>query len=154
MTYEALARLHSRAMTFPAPWDARAIANLMETPGTFVTTLPLSFQDSGGQREENVLKAFAIGRVTLDEAELLTLAVDPDYRRTGLGSASLDAFESAARGRSATRAFLEVAATNTAARALYRKAGYTEDGLRKGYYHPKDAAPIDAILMSKPLLTD
>ena len=107
----------------------------MNSPGGFVVA-----QDTG----------FALGRVVEDEAELLTLAVSPRAQRKGTGAQCLGAFEREARARGAKRAFLEVAATNIAARALYAKAGWEEGGVRPGYYRA-DPAPIDAILMSKAL---
>ena len=60
------------------------------------------------------------------------------------------AFEAGAAARGAIRAFLEVAAPNTAARALYASAGWQDAGLRKDYYRtPK--GNLDAILMDKRL---
>ncbi|MEP0565003.1 MAG: GNAT family N-acetyltransferase, partial [Paracoccaceae bacterium] len=91
---------------------------------------------------------FALGRVILDEAELLTLAVDPDHQRRGVGCRLLAGFEAKAQNQGATRAFLEVATTNLAAKSLYAAASWRVDGLRKGYYRAKPQ-PIDAAMMSK-----
>lgn len=135
MTPDAMAAIHATAMTVPRPWSAETIAGLMNSPGGFVVS-----RNTG----------FALGRVVEDEAELLTLAVSPKEQRTGTGTWCLAAFESRAFDEGARRAFLEVAATNTAARALYAKAGWREDGVRSGYYRA-DPEPIDAILMSKAL---
>jgi ribosomal-protein-alanine N-acetyltransferase len=55
-----------------------------------------------------------------------------------------------AHGRPA-RMFLEVAAGNIAARALYDRAGYCECGRRKGYYQRPDATRDDAVVMEKAL---
>jgi len=77
-----------------------------------------------------------------DEAELLNLAVDPDYRRRGVASGLLDALLKIARGE----IFLEVAQTNTAAVGLYLKFGWEQTGLRKGYY---SQGMINAIVMKK-----
>jgi ribosomal-protein-alanine N-acetyltransferase len=135
MTPDALGRLHTRAMQVPGPWSARDFEQFLATPGVFLVT---------------EAQGFALGRATLDEAELLTLAVDPDHQRGGIGARLLRGFEQGAENRGATQAFLEVAANNTAAKALYAKAGWTVDGLRKGYYRAKPAA-IDAVTMSKAL---
>ena len=135
MTPEALAALHARAMVVPGPWSAVTISGFINGPGAILVT------ETAG---------FALGRVASDEAELLTLAVDPAHRRMGVGERCLAAFELEARNQGAARAFLEVAATNKAAHALYVKAGWQKDGLRKAYYRAKPS-PIDAITMSKAL---
>jgi [ribosomal protein S18]-alanine N-acetyltransferase len=131
-----MAALHAAAMTTPRPWSEAEFAALLATPGVFAT---------GDAR------AFAMGRVVLDEAELLTIATHPDHRRRGLGRATLAAFESAARARGATTAHLEVAADNAPALGLYEAAGYRRTGLRRGYYRTPGGVPEDAILLAKPL---
>jgi ribosomal-protein-alanine N-acetyltransferase len=131
-----MAALHAAAMTTPRPWSADEFAALLATPGAFAT---------GDDR------AFAVGRVVLDEAELLTIATHPGHRRRGLGRAALAAFESEARARGAAIAHLEVAAENAPAIALYDVAGYRRTGLRRGYYRSADGAPVDAVLMAKAL---
>jgi ribosomal-protein-alanine N-acetyltransferase len=129
-----MAALHAAAMTFPRPWSEAEFAALLATPGTFAT---------GDAR------AFALGRIVLDEVELLTIATHPDHRRRGLARAALAAFESTARARGAATAHLEVAAGNAPALALYDGAGYRRAGLRRGYYRTPEGAPEDAILLAK-----
>lgn len=123
-------------MIAPPPWSAGTFEAFLSAPDTVLVT-------SG--------RAFALGRVIADEAELLTIAVDPEARGGGLGRACLAAFEKDAATRGAARAFLEVSRDNTAARALYASAGFREDGVRRGYYRAADGTSADAILMSKPL---
>ncbi len=136
MTPEALAALHAQGFSTPRPWSAAEIAGLLASPGCF-----LLGADS----------AFLIGRCVLDEAELLTLVTAPAARRQGRARALLDGFLAEARARGAARAFLEVAADNVAARALYAAAGWQEDGRRRGYYQGPDGQKTDAILLSRPL---
>lgn len=138
MTPEALAALHARAMETPTPWTAQDFRELLVHEGAFQISRP---------------HAFALGRVILDEAELLTLATDPDHRRKGFARTCLAGFEVEARARGAVRAHLEVAASNTPACALYESAGWRQTGLRKAYYRGPRGR-IDAIVMSKPLLAD
>jgi len=95
--------------------------------------------------------AFAAGRVILDEAELLTIAVAPAKRRKGLAEHALGQLETAMHARGAARCFLEVAADNTGAIALYSKSGYTESGRRRDYYGAKNVSKTDALIMVKPL---
>lgn len=77
-----------------------------------------------------------------DEAEILNLAVDPAWRRRGVGSALLQAVAQRARGT----IYLEVAELNAAAIALYRKLGWVEAGLRTGYYNH---GTLNAVVMKK-----
>lgn len=135
---EALAALQARALPFPRPWGADEIAALLAGPGAILCTL--------GPR------GFALGRALAGEAELLTLVVDPTLHRQGLGRRLLAAFEAAARHKGAQEAYLEVAADNQAACALYRAAGWRVRGLRKGYYKRPDGCRIDAHVLAKPLL--
>ncbi len=77
-----------------------------------------------------------------DEAEVLNLAVDPAWRRRGVGSALLAAVLERARGT----IFLEVAEPNSPAIALYRKQGWVDVGRRAGYYNH---GTVNAVVMKK-----
>ena len=134
MSPAAMAALYARAFPQSRAWSADEIAGLMAAPGFAVTT------DAG----------FALGRAVAGEAELVTVAVDPGARRQGEGRALLAAFDAQARALGAETAFLEVADDNTAARGLYRAAGWVETGRRKGYYR-RAAGTVDAVMMNKTL---
>jgi ribosomal-protein-alanine N-acetyltransferase len=84
------------------------------------------------------------------EATLLTIAVAPTARRTGVGRDLVAEFLLQSHDRQATSAFLEVAETNHAARALYTAAGFAPTGRRKGYYRSAGQS-VDAILMGRPI---
>ena len=129
-----MAVLHQRCFTTPRPWSQNEIAALIEEPAVFVVSR------SGG---------FALGRTVADEAELLTLAVPPEDRRAGIGRALLAAYEEKARSRGAQESFLEVAADNHAAVALYEQAGYGPRGQRRGYYRRPDGTRCDAIVLRR-----
>jgi len=83
------------------------------------------------------------------QADVLTIAVRPAYWGQGIGSALLDALLDAARDRGCTEVFLEVRADNPRAHGLYRRRGFEELGVRRGYYQPSG---VDAIVMRKDLL--
>jgi len=134
---EDMAALHARCFTVPRAFTAAEFAGFLEAPTCFVTHM------AGG---------FALGRVIADEAELLTIAVDPGQRRAGIGRRVLVAFEDTAQARGAATVFLEVAAGNDAARGLYTTAGYCESGRRPAYYRHPDGQKEDAVLMDKALL--
>ncbi|WP_281824740.1 GNAT family N-acetyltransferase [Jannaschia rubra] len=124
MTPADMAALHGLCFSGTARWPAEAFARTLEGRGIFVV------EAAGG---------FALGRAVADEAELLTFAVHPDRRRLGIGRDLLERFEAAARDRGAVSAYLEVAADNDAARALYAGAGWDVAGRRAGYYGAGDA---------------
>lgn len=137
MTPEALARLHAAAFTIPRPWTAPEFEALLEQAGVFVHC-----EGEAG---------FILGRVVVNEVELLTLAVDPDARRHGHGRRLVERFEATAAARAATRALLEVAEDNTAAQALYTAMGYRVTARRPRYYTQPDGAPVTALIMDKAL---
>lgn len=89
----------------------------------------------------------ALGRTAADEAELLTIAVLDGHRRLGAGARLLAAVMDWAKERGAARLYLEVGADNSAARALYGRAGFTEAGRRRAYYRRGKAALADAVIM-------
>lgn len=133
MTPQAMAALHTRAFTMPRPWTAAEFSGFLQDPAVVTVS-----RDTG----------FALGRVVLDEAELLTIAVDPDARRRGSGTMLMGDFIAACAARDVTRIFLEVAATNAPARALYDRFGFSCTGRRTGYYREPDGKTVDAVTMS------
>lgn len=136
MTPQSLAALHSTAFSRTRAWSEDEFARLLAQKGTKCT---------------GDMRCFVLTRTIVDEAELLTLATDPAYRRKGLAAQTLRAAEVECAKAGATRMFLEVAEDNAAARALYSKAGYSQIGRRPGYYLPKDRAPIAALVLCKGL---
>jgi ribosomal-protein-alanine N-acetyltransferase len=89
--------------------------------------------------------------VVQDSAEILTVGVVPEARRSGAARRMLTDLLAEAVRRGATQAFLEVRTDNVAARALYAAEGFVEVGLRRGYY---DGGRVDAVTMSKSLRGD
>lgn len=116
------AALHARC--FADPWDEAAMASLLGSPG--VTGLVI---EAAGAPAGLILVRTAAG-----EAEILTLGVDPEARRAGLGAALLDAALDTARADQCETVFLEVSEANAAAAALYASAGFAETGRRARYY--------------------
>ncbi len=84
-----------------------------------------------------------------DRLDILSVATAASSRRQRCGTRLVQAAIAAARAAGLPAVTLEVAAQNLAARALYRGLGFTEDGLRRGYYPaPAGGAADDAVLMS------
>jgi ribosomal-protein-alanine N-acetyltransferase len=131
---DVLAQLH--AQCFEEAWDEGSMQGLLATPGTFGVI--------GAAGEDSAPIAFAMARRALDEAEILSIGVIPDARGLRLGQAILTGLLDQARRNGVRSMFLEVAADNNPAIALYRGAGFEAAGLRKGYYTRKGSAPVDA----------
>ncbi len=125
-----LAAIH--AQCFPDAWDEQVLDDLLMTPNTFL------FAGDGG---------LVVARVAADEAEILTLAVSPQARRLGAGTALVQAAAAHAFGLGARALFLEVAAGNAAARALYGRLGFIARGRRQGYYTAEREKPEDALIL-------
>lgn len=98
--------------------------------------------------------ALAVVQIIADEAELLTLAVDPMQQRTGLGRKLMARIETLARDHNCASIVLEVAETNTAARALYETFGFAEVGYRKNYYAPIGKTRLSALVLRRNLASN
>ncbi len=81
-----------------------------------------------------------------DEAEIARIAVAKELQRQGVARALLDDFESVCRAQEINKLLLDVRSGNMAARALYEKSGFQEDGIRQRFYRDPEE---DAVLMSK-----
>ncbi|HEV8385347.1 MAG TPA: ribosomal protein S18-alanine N-acetyltransferase [Candidatus Acidoferrales bacterium] len=93
--------------------------------------------------EEEQVVGFIVARTIGDEWEIENVAVAGQARRRGLGTRLLGEFLDLARNSGARAVFLEVRESNLAARALYEKWAFVENGRRKGYYRdPEEDALI------------
>jgi len=81
-------------------------------------------------------------------ADLMTIAVAPGHRGTGIGGELLADLEERAAAAGAEALLLEVRADNEAARSLYDRRGYAVLTVRRGYYQPGN---VDALVMRKML---
>ena len=134
---EELARLHARAFASTGRgWSAAEFTELLDVPNCILCHEP---------------HGFALSRVIAGEAELITLATDPDHRRQGIAMRVLQSVERDAAAAGAARQLLEVAEDNPGARALYDGAGYGQVGRRAGYYPRTGGMPVDALILSKDL---
>lgn len=70
----------------------------------------------------------------LDEATILNVCVAPKYQHNGIAKAGLLKVLDNLRSSDYKIVFLEVRESNLAAQSLYKKLGFNEDGIRKGYY--------------------
>ena len=122
-----LANLHK--LCFPhKPWSAEDFAELKKSGCEIIASQ----------------NGFIVYRTVLDEAEIITIGVHPDARKAGIASAMLGIMENELKKSGVKSIFLEVAENNIPARELYKSNGYSEIGVRAGYYDG-----VDAIMMKK-----
>ncbi len=140
---DRLAELH--AACFDEAWDADAFATLLAMPGAFALLAEEPARD--------IPSGFLMIRGVGDEAEIITLGVLPARRRKGLARDLLAGGVKEAVSRGARRLFLEVAADNDAALALYHAAGFTQVGRRADYYHRPDG-DMAALVMARDMTID
>ena len=81
------------------------------------------------------------------DADILTVAVDPDFRLRGIARHMVTSLIDWAYSKKSPTIFLEVEKSNLAAQALYISEGFTVISMRSDYY----GAGIDALVMSKVL---
>ena len=95
------------------------------------------------------LAGYVLGRVVVDQAEILSIAAAPRCRRSGIGRRLLDTVLATMVERGAISVWLEVRVSNVAARALYEAAGFVATGLRRDYYRQ----PLeDALVLRRELM--
>ncbi len=128
---------YERAMFGPEAWSTWAYRQELADRETRYYIV--SVGEDGG------LLGWAGARIVGDEAEILTVGVIPGARRIGVGTALLDDLLAEARRRGAAQVFLEVRIDNDDAQRIYRRAGFSDMGRRRGYY---DNGRTDALTMS------
>ncbi len=131
--------LEIEEISFATPWSSRTFINLMLRPNAamFVAADP-----------RDAVIGYAVVWFAGPEAELGDLAVHPDARGRGVGGALVESVIREALARGAREVFLEVRASNAAARRLYERAGFAVAGCRPGYY----SDPVeDALIMRREL---
>ena len=118
---------------FSDPWSEKSILSELENP------LSCWLVAMDGEH----LAGYVGSQTVLGETDMMNLAVDPDYRRKGLGKELILSLIEALRQRESRCLTLEVRDSNAPARALYEGLGFQEIGRRKNYYrNPKEDALI------------
>ncbi len=125
-------------------WDRQAFAELLAMPGAF-GLMAEPAHEPGYEAPIGLV----LMRVAADEAEIVTLAVLPEWRRQGAGFLLMQKGASEAATRGAARLFLEVAEDNFAARKLYASLGFDPVGRRANYYARGSLGSVAAIVMSQ-----
>ena len=122
---------------FDDPWELKAFTSELENK--------ISVYFAARDEESGRIVGYAGVWLMYDCADITNIAVDPDFRREGLGGKMLELLTDVSRERGMESITLEVRASNAPAIALYEKYGFKECGLRKRYYKNNE----DALLMTK-----
>jgi ribosomal-protein-alanine N-acetyltransferase len=138
---EDCARLHATAFAYP--WSREEFAVMLASPSTIGA--------AALDPRRGTLRGFVVSRLAADEAEILTVAVEPAARGAGVGRALISDHLRQAANAGARTIFLEVDEHNAPALALYRRHGFAQVGERAGYYRRPDGEPAKAIVMRRNL---
>ncbi len=122
--------------SFPDPWPDKS----------FQDCLHLGY-DCRVLEQNFVIQAYGIMVVENGDAHILNLCVRFELRRKGRGRIIMDHLLDLARVGGANTMFLEVRSSNLPAIQLYESMGFSQIGVRRGYY-PGSEGGEDAIVMA------
>lgn len=127
---------------FSAPWTRKMLeAELM---GNQFARFLVARDESGPRTSAHRIVGYLCFWIVFEEVRLMNLAVLESMRRRGIATALVSDALSMGLDHAATRAVLEVRASNHAAQTLYRRLGFTHVSTRASYY----TSPVeDAVLM-------
>ena len=138
------AAIHARS--FPFAWSAGEFERLLAAENVFADG---ACDSQGKAHSSKALYGFALSRQAADEAELLSIAIDPARRGLGFGHTLMQAHLGQAARRGVRSMFLEVEEANGAAIALYQRLGFAQVGRREGYYRAADGAKTAALILRR-----
>ena len=93
---------------------------------------------------DNKVVGFLGTWIVLDESHITNIAIHPNYRNQGIASKLLEELLNYCKNQGCIAYTLEVRSSNKAAKALYEKYNFKQDGVRKGYYENNKE---DAVIM-------
>lgn len=136
---EILTKIHEKC--FPRYWNRQAFTDFFAVENTFALLV----------EEGNAPVAIMVYRAAFEQADVLTLAVLPAWRRQGIAKILVDGMVENCQKLGAKKLFLEVEVGNDPAIKLYENAGFKHISRRKLYYQQLDGSLTDALVMSKKL---
>ena len=135
---DAAAIAEMERIIFSDAWSEKSILETIELSNTICLVAEKAGRKAG----------YILGYDLTGEAEIVRIATDKDRRRQGVGKFLMEEFKKECKLKNITKIMLDVRESNEAARNLYVKEGFVQDGKRPGFYDdPKE----DAILMSAEL---
>lgn len=124
---------------FSDPWSENSIASEVENPLSYWLVAEV----------DGMVVGYVGSQTVLDAADMMNLAVSPDYRQQGVGQALVNALVEHLQQNKVIALLLEVRVSNAPAIALYESLGFEQVGRRPRYYHnPRE----DALILRKELI--
>ena len=121
---------------FSDPWSEMSIAHELESLWSYWLVAV----------DGDTVAGYIGSQSSIDEADIMNVAVHPDYRRQGIAENLINTLVADLKKRGCHALLLEVRASNTPAITLYEKVGFAQVGCRKNYYrNPKE----DALILRK-----
>jgi ribosomal-protein-alanine N-acetyltransferase len=139
---DLLAAIHRQC--FPNYWNPDAFTDFFAVAGTFALL-------AAAESPPHDPMGMVVYRTSFEQADIITLAVLPQWRRAGLGGMLLSAAMQQSLLRGCKTMFLDVEEGNVAALRLYEGFGFAHVSRRRLYYRQKDGSFTDALVMSKKL---
>ena len=119
------------------------------TRGNFIDSLAVGYGAEVLVDEQGAVVGYWVAMAGAGEMHLLNITVAPDWQGRGLARGMLDELEQRCRDAALPTLWLEVRGSNERARALYLQRGFTEVGLRRGYYPAAGGQREDAVVMRR-----
>lgn len=113
------------AACFSSPWSRQS----------FATTIANNYTSCCSAIIDNEVVGYICLSHLFEEGEILNIAVSPTFRKWGIGEALMDFGIDYLKKQGITRITLEVRESNTPAKTLYLKKGFTPIAIRKNYYN-------------------
>lgn len=127
------------AACFPYPWPKKDFEKYANDPSILGTSVLVKEKFVG----------FILARKALDEAEIFTISVHPDYQKQGIGKELLKYNLNLLLRNEIKNVYLEVSEDNQGAIALYKRAGFLQLGKRPNYYRINQGIRRTAYLYKK-----
>ena len=123
-------------LCFSDPWSERSVASELNSPYSYWLVA----------LEQDRVVGYVGSQSSFEEADMMNIAVHPDFRRLGIAERLVLALCDALAEKGVCALSLEVRVSNEPAKALYDKLGFVQVGRRPNYYrNPKE----DALILRK-----
>lgn len=129
---------------YPFPW----------TRGNFIDSIAAGYLTRALIADDGELIGYFVAMPGFEEMHLLNVTISPLHESRGHARRLLAELYSLSTSFAASALWLEVRESNTRARSLYEREGFSEAGRRRDYYPAPQGLREDAILMTRLLVRE